>query len=117
MKILMLIFVGMFSLACGLGASKDASTPPTASATPQPTASVPVNGDYPGRGRVTKINTKDGSVELEHEEIRGVMPAMKMEFFVIDDRILKGISVGDSVDFTLRYKDGQEIVTEIAKQN
>jgi Cu/Ag efflux protein CusF len=114
-KLIFIAVLGSLSLACGPAANKNVSAP-TVAATPQPTASVPVNGDYPARGKVTKINTKDGSVELDHEEIKGVMPAMKMEFFVIDSAILKGLAVGDEVSFVLRYKDGQEIVTEIAKQ-
>lgn len=84
-------------------------------ATPVPTASVPKNGDYPGRGKVLKINNELGSVELDHEEIVGVMPKMTMEFFVSDKAMLRKIAVGDTVDFSLRYKDGQETIISISK--
>lgn len=82
---------------------------------PMPTASVPKNGDYTGKGKVTKIDVESRAVELDHQEIKGVMPAMRMEFFVIDPALLNGVSVGDVVDFTLRYKDGQEIITTLVK--
>ncbi len=85
--------------------------------TPSPVASQPVskNGDYPGKGKVSKIDLKLGSVEMDHEEIVGVMPPMRMEFFVSDKKLLDGLSVGDKVDFILRYKDGTEILIDIKK--
>lgn len=73
------------------------------------------NGDYPAKGAVTKINTELGSVEMDHEEIVGVMPAMRMEFYVSDKKLLNDLAVGDRIDFTLSYKDGTEIVTAISK--
>lgn len=86
-----------------------------ASPTPVPTSSTPKNGDYPGKGTVTKINLEQGSVEMDHEEIVGVMPAMRMEFFVTDKKMLDGLKVGDKVDFVLRYKDHTETIVDIKK--
>jgi Cu/Ag efflux protein CusF len=109
-----------FALACGGGAENAArltnamTVKPTA--TPIPTPVVPKNGDYPGTGKVTKINLELGSVELDHDEIKEVMPKMIMEFFVSDKKLLKGIKVGDAIDFTLRYKDGQETIIDIKKK-
>ena len=88
---------------------------PVQSVTSGTATSSPANGDYPGRGKVTKIDMKLGSVELDHEEIKGVMPAMKMEFFVSDKKILGGLAVGDKADFTLRYNDNTEIIVDIKK--
>ena len=89
----------------------------TKSTTPTPlkTPFVPKNGDYQGRGKVTRIDMKGGSVELDHEEIPDVMPAMKMEFFVSDKAILTGLKLGDSVNFTLRYNNPQETIVAISK--
>jgi Cu/Ag efflux protein CusF len=95
-----------------------ANTQPTnVSSSPKPTAtqSEVANGDYPGKGEVTKINLELGSVEMNHEEIVGVMPAMRMEFFVSDKKMLDGLNVGDAVDFTLRYKDRTETIVGISK--
>jgi Cu/Ag efflux protein CusF len=64
---------------------------------------------------VTKINNELGSIELDHEEIVGVMPKMIMEFFVSDKSVLKPFAVGDTVEFTLRYRDGQETIIAIEK--
>ena len=86
---------------------------PTATTIPTPV--VPKNGDYPGKGKVTKINLELGSVELDHEDIPGLMPKMIMEFFVADKKQLDTLKVGDSVDFTVRYKDGQENIVDIKK--
>lgn len=99
-------------------ATANANAQPTnVSSTPKPTATQPqvANGDYPGKGKVTKINLELGSVEMDHEEIVGVMPAMRMEFYVSDKKMLDGLNVGDAVDFTLRYKDHTETVVGISK--
>ena len=105
-----------FAAACGPAASNNTTNvSPVVSATAETAA--PGNGDYPGKGKVTNIDAKRGSIELDHEAIKDVKPAKKTELFVIDSAILKGISVGDNVDFVLRHKDGQEIITELKKQN
>ena len=109
------LFVFLFS-ACGGPKSdavdKVAVTPTNAASTPKPLYD-PKNGDYPGKGKVTKI--QPGVVELKHEEIPGFMPAMQMEFYLGDGVSLKDIKVGDAVDFTLRFKDGQETIVAISK--
>ena len=90
---------------------------PNTAVTPTPalTVSIPKDGDYPGRGKVTKINGQAGSVELDHEEIKGVMPAMIMEIFVSDKAMLSGLKEGDRVDFILRYKHPTETIIKITK--
>jgi Cu/Ag efflux protein CusF len=40
---------------------------------------------------------------------------MKKEFSVSDKTILNGIKLGDEVDFTLRYNNGQETIIAISK--
>jgi Cu/Ag efflux protein CusF len=40
---------------------------------------------------------------------------MQMEFFVKDKAILKGLAIGDRVDFTVEYKHPQEVITSIKK--
>ena len=97
------------------GPSPSASTA-AVSPTTAPTSSTPKNGDYPGKGVVTKINLQnEGSVEMDHEEIKGVMARMRMEFNVTDKKMLDGITIGDKVDFTLRYKDHTETIVDIKK--
>ena len=90
---------------------------PTAAvaATPIPTPLIPKDGNYDGKGVVTKINNELGSVEVNHEEIKDLMPAMQMEFYVKDKALLKGLAVGDKVDFTVEYKHPTEIISAIKK--
>lgn len=52
---------------------------------------------FQGKGVVTKINLELGSVELDHEEIKGAMPAMIMEFYVNEKDELKTLQIGDKV--------------------
>lgn len=68
-----------------------------------------------GKGIVTKINLELGSVELDHEEIKNVMPPMKMEFFVKEKSELEVLKVGDKVDFVLEENFGQEKIISIKK--
>ncbi len=74
--------------------SVNSITGPKSSATPK-------DGNYDGKGKITKIDLKLLSVEMEHGEIAGLMPAMKMEFYVLDKAMLEGLAVGDMVDFTI----------------
>lgn len=86
-----------------------------ATATPLVTPSIPKDGNYDGKGEVTKINSELGSIELKHEDMPGLMPAMQMEFFVKDKALLKGLAVGDKVDFVVEYKHPTEVISSIKK--
>ena len=114
---IILIFFSFLLFGCGGNdASNIAPVPPVAAPSETPTPMTqPKNGEYPGKGKVTKLNPAGGTVELDHEEVKGVMPAMKMEFNVRDKSMLKDLKVGDAVDFTLEYKDRRETITKIAK--
>ena len=70
---------------------------------------------YNGKGKVTKINMEIGSVELDHEEIKDLMPKMIMEFYVADKSQLKDLKIGDQVDFVLEDKGGAERISDIKK--
>lgn len=93
---------------------QNAKPAPTTTA-PLPAPSIPKDGNYDGKGEVTKINPELGSIELKHEDMPGLMPAMQMEFFVKDKALLKGLAVGDKVDFVVEYKHPTEIITSIKK--
>lgn len=103
-----------FALACK-GDVKPTNSTPRPQPTPVPTFSAPKDGNYNARGRVTKINLKMGSVEINHEDIPGVMPPMQMEFNVRDKTHLGGLKVGDTVDFVLEYKYPTETIIGIKK--
>lgn len=85
--------------------------------TPMVSPSVPANKNYDGKGVVTKINLELVSVELNHEEIKDLMPAMIMEFYVKEKSELEVLKVGDKVSFVVEYKDGQEKLSASKKSN
>jgi Cu/Ag efflux protein CusF len=47
-----------------------------------------LNKPYPGTGVVGTINRTEGWIEINHEEIKDLMPAMQMEFNVKDKTLL-----------------------------
>lgn len=110
----MLVLVLSLGVGCARGTVNTAAAPKTSPA-PAPTVHTPKDGNYTGRGKVTKINMEPGSVEIDHEDIPDMMPAMKMEFNVRDKSILKGLAVGDKVEFVVEYKDYHETILNIKK--
>ena len=70
---------------------------------------------YPGTGVIMIINRKEGWVEIKHEEIKGLMPAMTMEFWLKNRSLVDQISVGDRVDFTIVETRKGEYVTKLTK--
>ena len=101
--------------SCATPSKNDGMPPRPLQPTPVGTPFVPRNGDYKGRGKVTRIETKGGSIEIDHEEIPDLMPAKKTEIFVSDKALLNGLKLGDEVNFALRYNNGQETILDISK--
>ena len=104
------------------GNPQSSSPSPTATNTPAAQTTPAEVKIYHGSGIVTKVvreNPYDkslASVELNHGEIVGLMPAMLMEFYVKEKSLLDGLNVGDLVDFTIEEKGGTEIISEIKKK-
>jgi Cu/Ag efflux protein CusF len=71
---------------------------------------------FDGTGIITKINLEIGSVELDHEEIKGLMPKMIMEFYVSDKKMLDGLKIGDKVNFVLEDNAGAEQIIKIKRK-
>jgi Cu/Ag efflux protein CusF len=76
-----------------------------------------LNKPYPGTGIVTIINRPEGWIEIDHQEIKDLMPAMQMEFWVKDKSLLEKVSVGDRVDFTIVETKKGEYLTEIKRSS
>jgi len=114
---LMLSFFLLAFLACekSVSETKPQNVKTAATTAPVTVPSVPKDGNYDGKGTVTKINNEGGSIEINHEEMKDLMPAMQMEFFVKEKSLLKGLAVGDKVDFTVEYKHPTEIIVSIKK--
>ena len=89
----------------------------TAKPSPTATSDKPKIKTADGTGIVTKINTELGSVGLDHDEIKGIMPAMEgMEFYVSDVKMLDKLKIGDKVDFVLEDNAGAERIIRIKKR-
>ena len=94
-------------------AKPTAETEPSVMRTPPPDASKIKT--YKSKGVVTKINLELVSVELNHEKIEDLMPAMIMEFYVKEKSELEVLKVGDKVEFVLEDNNGQEKIISIKK--
>ena len=88
-------------------------TPPNLKpiAVPSPIIGKP----YPGTGIVKFINQKEGWIEIDHEEIVGLMPPMVMEWHVQKRSHLNRVKVGDKVNFIVVETGRGEIITELQK--
>ncbi len=116
MKLTSLIVMAVvLGLACGTGGSNADQSQTQLQPAPVKTTTTPRDGNYPAKGKVTKINLELGSVELDHEDIPGVMSRMIMEFYVKDKAILDDVKVGDEVDFVLEYKHPAETIVSLKK--
>mgnify|MGYP003341892562 CR=1 FL=1 len=101
--------------ACTQNSGSAAGPPSAVPPTPQQTAFIPANGRYSGHGKVTKVNLDAGSVEIAHDDIPGLMPAMQMEFFVADRGMLRSVSPNDNVDFIIEYQERHETIVDLTK--
>jgi len=115
--IILSLFAFLFAISACEKSATETKPPNVANLTPTPATapSIPKNGDYPGKGEVTGINMEAASIKLKHEEIKDMMPAMEMDFFVKDKAMLKGLAVGDKVDFVIEYKHPTEVISSIKK--
>lgn len=68
---------------------------------------------YHGTGVVKATDPKRPSIEIDHQEIVGLMPAMTMEFYVKDKSLLASLNPGDHITFTLENGIGGIKITEI----
>ena len=93
---------------------------------PQPSPTVPnlkpiavpspvIGKPYPGIGVVQLINKKEGWIEIDHDEIVGLMPPMVMEWHVKDRALLNRVKVGDKVNFVVVETGSGEIITDLNK--
>ena len=71
---------------------------------------------YDGRGSVISLDGKKERITLKHEEIKGLMSAMTMEFPVKSPALLDGVHPSDRVHFTLSPQGGDFIVEKIVKE-
>ncbi|HEY7912120.1 MAG TPA: copper-binding protein [Blastocatellia bacterium] len=86
-------------------------------ANPKPvTDSAEVDKVYQATGVVESVNEERTVVQINHEEIKGLMPAMNMPFPVSNKSLLEKIAAGDRVSFDLMAKRDGFLVVGIRKQ-
>ena len=70
-----------------------------------------------GIGVVKDVDPKNGMITLDHQPIKELnWPAMTMRFKVAKAELLKGIAVGQHVNFTLQGNDMSPVVTAISTE-
>ena len=111
---------GLIALCLALAATvacnhHQANNQPAPSPASGPSAAVQEHA-YQGVGVVKALNPKRPAIEIDHEDIVGLMPAMQMEFPVTDVALLNGIAVNDRIDFTIVDNKGEMKVTAIKKK-
>jgi protein SCO1 len=70
---------------------------------------------YDIKGKVVAVDAAKKTVTLDHEDIPGLMKAMKMDFQVEDEKVLSGLKAGDAVHGKLRADGGNYVVTSLEK--
>lgn len=68
---------------------------------------------YPLKGTVVSVNAAAKEVTIDHEDIPGLMKAMKMTFTVADAKLLQGVKPGSHVEGKVKESVGKYILTEL----
>lgn len=111
--VIVFCFALMLTMACG--EQQPAKQQPAPAPVSGPAAAVQENS-YQGVGVVKSLNPKLPAIEINHEEIEGLMPAMQMEFPVTEVSLLEGLAVNDLIDFTVVDGTGEMKITAIKKK-
>lgn len=74
-----------------------------------------VSATYRGVGTVEAVDPDKRTVKINHEEIKGYMEAMSMDFHTRDPALLNDLKPGDRVGFTLENTAGIVVITGINK--
>ena len=115
-----LVVLALSLLACAASCAQKQAQPDDQATPSRPRAELSKEAMvsiYHGVGVVKRVDPAFPAVEINHEEIKGHMPPMIMEWYVKDVSLLKSIKPGDKVAFTLEVpKGGTEVVSEITKR-
>jgi Cu/Ag efflux protein CusF len=85
-------------------------------ATPSGPAAAVQSNSFQGVGVVKGLNPKAPAIEIDHQDIDGLMQGMQMEFPVTDASLLKGLAINDRIEFTIENNAGEMKVTAIKKK-
>ena len=104
---LILLFTFLLSSCSSKTAHKDSQ--------PEGPAAAVQTHTYAGVGTVKSIDPKLPAIEIDHEDIKGLMPAMQMQFHVKDKGLLEGVAPEDRINFTIENGVGGMNVIAIHK--
>ncbi|HEX5873366.1 MAG TPA: copper-binding protein [Pyrinomonadaceae bacterium] len=112
------VFVFCLALLVIAGCNKQTAHNHVATPSPSPVgpAAAVQTRTYEGVGIVKSLNPDRPGIEIDHEEVVGLMPAMQMEFPVPNRSLLNGIAVNDRIDFTIEDGVGEMTVVAIKKK-
>jgi len=109
--------VGWFARGAALAALASSLAPAQAPVRPHPGLSIGVDpslwraqaesaatGVFYGVGVVKAIDAASGALTLDHEDIKGLMPAMEMMYRVKSPDLSRGLTVGDRIAFDVDGK-------------
>lgn len=71
---------------------------------------------HEGVGVIEEVNKEAATVQINHEDLKGYMPAMSMPFKVKNVALLDTVKTGDKVDFTLEDSSAGIFVIELKKR-
>ncbi len=69
------------------------------------TTPVPPTKQYPIHAVVMSVDSADHTAKLRHDEIKGFMDAMTMDYAVRDSKELKSLRPGETINGTLYVQD------------
>jgi protein SCO1 len=69
-----------------------------------------------GVGVVESFDQEHATIQIDHEEIKDVMPAMNMPFAVKDKALLDSVNPGDKIDFWVESTPAGLVVVRIVKR-
>jgi Cu/Ag efflux protein CusF len=102
--------LAIISFAACYGGNNPTSSQPTGPAAATATTA------YQAVGTVKGVKMEPPSIDIDHEDIPGLMPAMQMEFHVSSKALLEGLNNGDKIDFSVENGVGGLKVVAIKKK-
>lgn len=69
-----------------------------------------------GIGIVESFDQERATIQIDHEEIKGMMPPMNMQFSVEDRSLLDSVNPGDKIDFWVVTTPAGYVVTKLRKR-
>ncbi|MBA2341138.1 MAG: copper-binding protein [Pyrinomonadaceae bacterium] len=107
------IIVALLSVMCSVACQRPSPTI-TNNSTVAPQRGV-TSATHRGVGVVEAIDPEKRTIKINHEEIKGYMEAMSMDFHAREATLLNDLKPGDRIEFTLEETAGIVVITNIKK--